>query len=973
MNYKIILREKIIIFFIISFSCLSYSQSTIQPGDYNSKGKVYLNEWIEVPVGFDDFGVPTPDNRRLNILLLGPENISTGTIGEFYIEITPEYSSVPMSDPYSEFISYSLISIAVSEGYIELGPLPKYEVQLGNDLVFVELTDISDFWRKFYITSGQTLEALFGLTPVLGQIMSISNLAGGLYEWKYATEPEWTQIWETESNYDIYSLIHPRHVEQNGLVRKYAYTIPFRALCETGEMQLIIHNISVNHNLGTENSSVFHDVIFQVFNNQNCRILSNTNLNSSLYFADQINILGLILDFDFVLRQENQNTVLSVNCTSTNTGDWEIEKANLALTAKKGTGFINRMPYITRIGGNQIEFASLKSQKLNKFLKDLALFGVEIAAFNTEFKKPISYTKAGAKVYSGAENSFESLSFSESIYTAWQQKNNSNIYYLPKIKIEKFGEPLTNFLLEIPLELTSSNYSDAFTLCGDFTIRLPYQPNTQYYQSSNSYWEDISFSIPINFKTRNKASNGMLIGFILDSSGSMKQSDPKDKRKSAVKQIINLFTGDEMVFIVDFDGDAKWMNPDNWENWNRALLFEDIDRINSDGNTNIGLGLETMQKAIEDKVTGSTSGGVLLFTDGRGSYNNEAEWFMQRNIPVHTISYTEQGDALLMSKIAQTTGGIYLLARDESDVIAVLFDFFTNIAGYNKICSYTHLIQQGETISYPFYIDYGSTEMVPMISWHHSKVGLSLESPSGKIYSENATGEWFVGENYTSVKIPNPEGGEWKAYLSGITIPKGGEPVRFEVSGNTPNVIKLVNTSINSSPISFMLKKEKGEISIDRITPIISIETPRNQVLDISQNYKNGSFQFIPTDGPGSYNIDLKFETNDNQGNKIQRHLNQSVFIGDHLPSNIAQVTYVMGRQVVGTTIGKWSGNQAGIKCYIYAQGGSKMNPKAVGYVKYVLDNECQIDISEFFGGASTAEVGDIVELDLMQWQNDIR
>ena len=63
--------------------------------------------------------------------------------------------------------------------------------------------------------------------------------------------------------------------------------------------------------------------------------------------------------------------------------------------------------------------------------------------------------------------------------------------------------------------------------------------------------------------------------------------------------------------------------------------------------------------------------------------------------------------------------------------------------------------------------------------------------------------------------------------------------------------------------------------------------------------------------------------------------------------------------------------NRPGITCFIYPPGRTKNDKIAIGYVTYVDENKCSIQIQQFLG---TGEIkkGNIVELDLKQWKNDV-
>ncbi|MCB2221570.1 MAG: VWA domain-containing protein [Bacteroidetes bacterium] len=462
----------------------------------------------------------------------------------------------------------------------------------------------------------------------------------------------------------------------------------------------------------------------------------------------------------------------------------------------------------------------------------------------------------------------------------------------------------------------------------------------------------------------------IFIAFILDSSSSMTSSDPKDIRKSAVKQIINLLKGNELVFVVDFDHEAKWLNDKNWDNWDAGILYSLVDLVDSDGNTNLGIGLDKMKEALEGRIPDGAYGGVLMFTDGKGSYNNEAAWFQQHNIPVHTISYTKDADASTMNKISSMTGGVFLMARNEQDVISALSDYFNTIVNYNKICAFNGNIVQGQSLAYTFIMDYYTEEAVFNNTWNGSKIRLTLTAPDGTIYAENQLGEWFLGNNYTSVKIKDPLGGKWTAVLEGVDIPQGGEPFRFEVSGDTPSKFEVKSKVLSSGQVSVNLEEKNNSIALDSLKPKILVETPKDRKIDISNNYSNGTFTFLARDGEGAYNVSIEFITNDKQGNTIQRTFKRSVMIGDDVPSFVANVQEVLGNIIVAP-LGRSVGNQEGIKCYIYPGSGPVKEAIAIGIVTFITENECQIDIKEFLTGNAKVQVGDIVQLDYLQWQND--
>ncbi len=520
-------------------------------------------------------------------------------------------------------------------------------------------------------------------------------------------------------------------------------------------------------------------------------------------------------------------------------------------------------------------------------------------------------------------------------------------------------------------QLINSGIANSKTICPKMFITNKLHTNVQH---DIKYMKYAMNAIINSIKEREDAKPSYqgktFIGFILDSSGSMSENDPNNIRKTAVNQILTLLSGNESVFIVDFDDNAKWLNETDWTNWDLNKLQSYVRSIDSRGGTNIGSGLNKMKEAIDGRVSENSFGGILLFTDGKGNYNAEADWFAKHNIPIHTISYTNYADANTLNKIAETTGGFYLMANDEQDVITALSDYFNSLVGYDKICTYSNIINQDETVEYAFYMDYYTDEMLANNLWSGSTVGMTLISPNGTVYEENGLGTWVIEDTYASVKISKPEGGKWKAIFRGIQIPQGGEPFHFEVSGDTPNEFDLINKKEQTGQIVFNLSEVNNSLDISNIEPNIVVNSPNNNTSDISNNYSNGRFNFFPNDGEGNYNFRIDFKAKDQHGNIIQRQFYRTILIGDANVSYIAQINNITGT-MISTSLGKWVGNRPGIECVIYSPLDTTKKLKAKGKVTFVMDNRCQIEMTEFFGGLNAIKVGDIVELDLGQWRND--
>lgn len=444
--------------------------------------------------------------------------------------------------------------------------------------------------------------------------------------------------------------------------------------------------------------------------------------------------------------------------------------------------------------------------------------------------------------------------------------------------------------------------------------------------------------------------------FILDSSTSMQQNDPKNIRVEAIKSIINQLDGSENIFVIDFDHSSRWINPDNWKNFDKNMLLRQLNSIDSRGNTDIGGGISNLRKILEENKVDKNSA-VLLLTDGLGDYNNEAKWFKEKGIPISTVSFVGNDNSVLLKNISSLTGGIYFKANNPNDIVNFYNQFVNQIKGNTTLTVYKSHITQGEYENYRFVIDY-TKYIIIMTTWYGSKVGLTLKSPSGKIYSySNPDGNWSFGSNFVTVKIPYPETGIWEAEFYGDDIPRGGEDYTFNVSSAAEKNIKLQENRTMSS-IQFNLE---SDYSLDEITSAnVKVVPPSKKISQIKANLSQGYFEYNPKEGDGNYNFEFSIE-----GKGFQRFITKTVLIGGEFRREHS-VTKFLGQGVFIADFGKNVGAYEGITCYV------KNNINEIiakGYITFLTENESTIEVQQYF--RSNIKIGDKVEMDVSQWKSD--
>ena len=322
---------------------------------------------------------------------------------------------------------------------------------------------------------------------------------------------------------------------------------------------------------------------------------------------------------------------------------------------------------------------------------------------------------------------------------------------------------------------------------------------------------------------QSEQSKGADIMLLIDSSGSMRKTDPKNSRKTAAKLFVSLLGSDDRVGIVSFGDSAKLLLPltrDSKQNYGRFVTA--INKISSrEYSTNI---YEGVKKGFDElKTSGSNKKVLLLLSDGKltlGSKEKEAEALgslsallpelSKSGITLSTIAFSDQADAKFLQDLASAGGGFFKLAlndRDIHDIFALMFE---------KIKSPDEVPFDGDS----FGIDKNIKEAIVFIS---KKAGTmtTLVEPSGKKntpakYGQNI--QWYETKLFDLITIREPLPGKWKVNL---TTKEGNK------------VFVITNLGLKSSFNSnFVNKNEKvkGDVWLERDGAILKEKDLLDQI-----------------------------------------------------------------------------------------------------------------------------------------------
>ena len=162
---------------------------------------------------------------------------------------------------------------------------------------------------------------------------------------------------------------------------------------------------------------------------------------------------------------------------------------------------------------------------------------------------------------------------------------------------------------------------------------------------------------------------GRSVAFVLDSSGSMEETDPENKRVTLSEELINkLDASKDKVSVIDFDSRAKILSSLS-SDFNKSK--KSLTEIDQYGGTDLISGLEAGIEELKSDISGNKK--LLFFlTDGKDeSGNNDYANIIQKakdnDITIFTIGL-KSVDENILRYIANQTGGKYYYAEEDSSL-----------------------------------------------------------------------------------------------------------------------------------------------------------------------------------------------------------------------------------------------------------------------------------------------------------------
>ena len=273
------------------------------------------------------------------------------------------------------------------------------------------------------------------------------------------------------------------------------------------------------------------------------------------------------------------------------------------------------------------------------------------------------------------------------------------------------------------------------------------------------------------FSKRKKIKKINDLRIIVDISGSMKKTDPKNLRRSAVRLLAGLVPEGARAGIWNFGKEVNMSVKIGTVNdaW-RKLARAQSKKISSAGlYTNIE---SVMRKASFDwrKADPRYKRNIIILTDGHVDISKDEKLnkesrnrilkevlpkFEKAQVRIHTIALSDDVDESLLSTLSAYTDGLYKKANNAEDLQKIFLQMLEQSVNLDTLPIRDNKFSVDESINDMTLLVFNKDKSRPTV----------IISPSGKRWessSHPSKVKWFSDEGYDLITIKNPEKGEWK-------------------------------------------------------------------------------------------------------------------------------------------------------------------------------------------------------------------
>lgn len=342
---------------------------------------------------------------------------------------------------------------------------------------------------------------------------------------------------------------------------------------------------------------------------------------------------------------------------------------------------------------------------------------------------------------------------------------------------------------------------------------------------------------------------------IMDSSGSMKLTDPKQLRKPAAKLFISLLGQEDRLSVVSFSSQAwpiTFLTPLNTEKQIKQALAA-TDKISHKGAlTNIHSALSKGLEFLQESGQLNREPIIILMSDGQMDVGDAEKsrqlrtqiiddlipQLIEHKIKVYSIAFTAASDQELLQKIAEATDGRYALAASDDVLHKVFSKIFEQTKEPNMLPLHENM----------FIVDPSIQEVTIIANKASDKSQIYLQGPSGDKFNATFKSEkikWFVSSSFDMITINKPEEGEWKILFSdddnrAYIVADVKLRTRFELDSESDNPELIIKAWFEQNETT-----EANEKLLKNMTVTLEIEHPDSTIETLIVDTTNETGEFI--------------------------------------------------------------------------------------------------------------------------------
>lgn len=260
------------------------------------------------------------------------------------------------------------------------------------------------------------------------------------------------------------------------------------------------------------------------------------------------------------------------------------------------------------------------------------------------------------------------------------------------------------------------------------------------------------------------------VRLLIDVSGGMKASDPKNMRKPALDLLVRLLPDGSKAGIWVFGEEAEvlvahGLVDDAWREQAREAIVELKSKAKR---TNIPAALEQATADLGNPEPGYRSSVVLLtagridvaespiinVNESRKLLNGLAVELGAQGVPVHTIAFAREADAMLLRSLARETNGTSRQAQSADELSAMFMRVMEMVAPAAQV----------PLEAKRFVIDERVQRLSVLTFFPEGKGQLKVIDPDGVVLSaqdESGPVEWFRKQQFALATVDNPARGTW--------------------------------------------------------------------------------------------------------------------------------------------------------------------------------------------------------------------